>query len=110
MENKLRVWWIPQVPMKSFHVPVKTVEEGKKVMDMLAAYDEWQYENNIKPDFSNVGGIQMWDEEEQDWIDWYLETDDDYFEDVDEYCKQSEMADELKEFNRELFSQVTFEM
>lgn len=37
--SKLRVWWIPQVGATedSFYVPVETVEEGKKVMDMLTA-------------------------------------------------------------------------
>jgi len=30
--KKLRVWWMPQVPMKAFFVPVKTVEEGQKIM------------------------------------------------------------------------------
>ena len=31
--------------IKSFYVPVETVEEGKKVMDMLAAYDAYQRQN-----------------------------------------------------------------
>ncbi|GAG34679.1 unnamed protein product, partial [marine sediment metagenome] len=28
-KGDLQVWWIPQVPMKAFTVPVKTVEEAK---------------------------------------------------------------------------------
>ena len=30
MNKKLRVWWIPQVPMEAFYIPVESVEEGKK--------------------------------------------------------------------------------
>ena len=58
--SKLRVWWIPQAGATedSFYVPVETVEEGKKVMDMLAAYDAYQRQNRIKPDYCNCGGVQ----------------------------------------------------
>jgi hypothetical protein len=64
--------------MKSFNVPVDTVEEGVKLMDTLAAYDLFQYENNIKPDYCNVGGLQQWDEDcdgdgTPGWCDWYDE-------------------------------------
>ena len=69
--SKLRVWWIPQVGIeKTFYVPVGSVEEGEKVMSLLAAYDVFQLQNRIKPDYANVGGLQVWDEDEQDWIDW----------------------------------------
>jgi len=76
---KLRVWWIPQVPMKSFHVYVSTVAEGVKLMQVLADYDEFQFENDIKPDYCNIGGLQMFDanddtdSSEGSWVDWYDE-------------------------------------
>lgn len=108
--DKLRVWWIPQMcTIKSFYVPVETVEEGKKVMDMLAAYDAYQRQNRIKPDYCNCGGLQMWDEEEKEWCDWYTEEENNYFDNVDDYCKQCEKADELKEFNRQMFAQIDWE-
>ena len=81
--SKLRVWWIPQVGIEeTFYVPVSTAEEGKKTLDLLAAYDAFQLQNNVKSDYTNVGGLQMFDEEEGEWNDWYLETEDDYFDDV----------------------------
>ena len=88
--DKLRVWWIPQAGATedAFYIPVETVEEGKKVMDMLATYDAYQRQNRIKPDYCNCGGVQRWDEDSQDWEDWYMETEDDYFDDVDDYCEQ----------------------
>ena len=77
---KLRVWWIPQVPGKPFEVEVDSVEEGVKIMDVLAQYDLFQFENNIKPDFCNAGGLQMLDESidieeagEDGWSDWFDE-------------------------------------
>jgi hypothetical protein len=69
--TELRVWWIPQVPMKAFHVPVEGIKEAKKVLAVLANYDLFQYENNIKPDFSNAGGLEAF--EDGEWCDWNSE-------------------------------------
>lgn len=77
--NKLKVWWVPQVPGKAFEVPVSSVEEGVKIMDTLAKYDHFQFNNNIKPDYCNAGGLLMFDEHdtydspEGSWSDWYDE-------------------------------------
>ena len=101
--KKLRVWHIPQVPGKPFYVYVDTIEEGKKVMDILAAYDLFQLENRIKPDFTNVQRLQRYEEDEMGWIDWDIETEDDYFDDVNDYLADNE---ELNEFSETLFSQL----
>ena len=44
--------------MKPFHVTVKTPEEAIKILDTLAFYDIFQFENNIKPDYCNAGGLE----------------------------------------------------
>lgn len=67
---KLRVWWIPQVPMKAFRVDVNTIEEAKLLLHTLAQYDIFQYENNVKPDFANAGGLEVFDEENGEWCEW----------------------------------------
>ncbi|SEU09275.1 hypothetical protein SAMN05443270_3078 [Lacrimispora sphenoides] len=103
--SKLRVWWIPQIGIKeTFYIPVNTPEEGKKFLDALAAYDAFQLQNNVKPDYCNVGGLQMFDESEQEWNDWCLE----YYDDVDDYCesKDCQLREELTRFNQELFEQI----
>jgi len=87
MENqtegvKLRVWWIPQVPGTPFHVEVKDIEQAIFLMRVLADYDKFQFENNIKPDYSNAGGLEIFNEEDQEWEDWY----DNDGEDIDQYC------------------------
>lgn len=74
--KKLRVWWIPQVPMSEpFYAVVKDILEGKKLLDTLGAYDLYQLKHNIKPDFSNAGGLEVFEGEE--WVEWYDEDGDD---------------------------------
>lgn len=108
--SKLRVWWIPQVGIEEvFYIPIGRVEEGKKVMDLLSAYDAFQLQNRVKPNYTNVGGIELWDETEQEWCDWYMETEDDFFDDVNDYCEQCDKSKELEEFNYELFKQIDWE-
>lgn len=72
----LKVWWIPQVPGSLFEVEVSSVEEGVKLMSILARYDLFQFEHGIKPDYSNVGGLLML--EDGEWVDWCdYETEED---------------------------------
>jgi hypothetical protein len=75
MENKLRVWWKPQIPMKSFYVEVETPKEAKKLLDILANYDLFQLENRIKPDYCNAGGLEIFNGLE--WEEWYDDCGDD---------------------------------
>lgn len=67
MKN-FRVWWIPQVPGKPFYAEAPDFKTAQLLNETLGRYDIFQYENNIKPDFANVGGIQAWYEDEQDWV------------------------------------------
>lgn len=101
---RLRVWHIPQVPGKPFYVYTEDIREAKKIMDILAAYDLFQLENRIKPDFANMNGVQIWDETDQEWIGWDIKTEHDYFDSVDEYLSEDE---ELNKFSDELFGQLT---
>lgn len=107
--SRLRVWWIPHVGnCNTFYVSVKSVEDGKRLLDTLAAYDALQLQNNIKPDYCNTGGLEIFDETECEWNDWYLETKDDFFDDVDKYCESDscDQKEELQVFNQELFKQI----
>lgn len=107
---KMRVWWMPQVGANAtFYIPVKSVEEARKYMDILAAYDAFQYNHHIKPDYCNIGGLQVWDENEKDWCDWHGEGTNDCYDEVDDYIESHDDASEFEEFTRELLSQVTFD-
>jgi hypothetical protein len=83
---ELRVWWIPQVPMKPFSYPVPNVATAKLLIDALAQYDLFQFENGIKPDYCNTGGAE-WRHSELTGGEW-LEFD---AEDASE-CEEVEAA------------------
>ncbi len=80
-----RVWWIPQVPMETFHFQVSTVAEGALILDALARYDQFQLDHNIKGEYANVGGLQLWEEDSQEWVEWADPVTD---EGIDEYMSQ----------------------
>ena len=62
-EGDLRIWWIPQVGMDTtFYVSVETREQGEWLQDVLTDYDEFQFENKVKPDYCNVGGMQIFED------------------------------------------------
>ena len=102
--TKLRVWHIPQIPGKPFFVYTDNIRDAKKIMDILSAYDLFQLENRIKPDFANVNGVEMWDETEQEWTDWCIETENDYFDNANDYLATDE---ELNRFSDKLYEQLT---
>lgn len=72
----LRVWWVPQMPMKSFKVPVGNLVEAKKILNVLADYDLFQLEHNVKGDYANAGGLSYFDPcdlhdgPQGSWVDW----------------------------------------
>ena len=71
-EGTLRVWWIPQIPGTPFETIVPDMAAGRLLCDTLARYDLFQYEQRIKPDYANVGGVSVFHDGE--WED--LDPDD----------------------------------
>jgi len=68
-EGSLRVWWIPQVPSDNpFRVEVSTVNKAKLLVEVLGNYDAYQFENDIKPDYCNTGGLEVF--EDGKWVEW----------------------------------------
>ena len=79
----LQVWWIPQVPMTAFQVDVPDLVTARLLLDTLARYDAFQFENNIKPDYSNAGGLVIWEdnydgEGTSGFVDWYSQDGTDF--------------------------------
>lgn len=74
---KLRVWHNCQIgKVKNFYVEVDSVEQAWKILNTLWDYDLFQYENKIKPDYCNASGLEYFDKEENDWLEW--EDEDGY--------------------------------
>lgn len=81
--KKLRVSHFPQIPCEAFVVEVQCIKEAKKISDILADYDLFQYENRIKPDYANATVVEGFDEEDQEWVSWSDEETG--IDDIDEY-------------------------
>ena len=81
-----KIWWIPQIPMKAFEFPVSSVQEGKTICNLLALYDAFQFENNIKPDYCNTGGVLLKHPiiTENEW--WSVPDDDEELNDILAEC------------------------
>lgn len=85
--KKLRVVHFPQIiPCKPFIVEVSSVEEAKKISDVLGNYDLFQFENRIKPDYANATVVEQYDDIEKEWIFWFDEATG--IDDIDEYLEQ----------------------
>lgn len=54
--------------MKAFIVPVSSLKEAILILDTLAKYDLFQYKMNVKPDYSNIGGLNIF--ENGEWVEW----------------------------------------
>ena len=93
-KEKLMVWHIPQIPGKPFNVPVSNIDEAKKVLRILADYDSFQFQNNIKPDYSNVSGLQRY--EDNEWYEWYDENGDGIWSFMGDYPSIMEQEKRLK--------------
>jgi hypothetical protein len=86
-KGDLCVWHIPQVPGKAFRVHVHDVTEAKKLLVVLADYDVFQYNNQIKPDYANASGLEIYTSEiygpeiDDGWQEWGdPETGDDIWD------------------------------
>lgn len=66
----LRVWWVPQVPMKAFEVDVPDLASAVLLLNTLGSYDAFQFEHNVKPDYCNMGGLLEFDAGVADWFEW----------------------------------------
>lgn len=87
--KKLRVAHFPQIPCQPFIVEVKDLHEARKMFDVLADYDTFQFENRIKPDYCNSTVLEEYCEEDDCWYSWCDEEtgiDDihEYFEHIEE--------------------------
>lgn len=65
-----KVWHIPQIPGEAFMVETESLDEAKRLVDVLADYDLFQLEHNIKPDYANMNGILVWSVDEDGYVDW----------------------------------------
>lgn len=92
--GQLRVWHIPQVPGKAFHVLVDTPQEAQRVLNVLANYDIFQFKNHIKPDYCNAAGLEVYEADGGEgvpaWCEW---CDDETGDDIDSWVDPESMTE-----------------
>ena len=65
-------------------------------MSTLGAYDLFQLNNNIKPDFANTGGLEVFDGEE--WVDYYDEEGRDVDEQFEDNVEMQDFIEKVYNF------------
>lgn len=73
---KLRIAYIPQVPMQPFYKRVATVEEAKLVAETLWTFSAFELANNIKLDYSDALDLEIF--EDGEWVSWYDDKGNDF--------------------------------
>ncbi|MFF0498489.1 hypothetical protein ACFYU5_18935 [Nocardia aobensis] len=72
----LRIWYIPQIPMKAYYRDITSVEEGRNLLDAIYELALFEFHNNVKPDYSNAGGIERWEEDGEGGYSWCTVDED----------------------------------
>ena len=65
--------------MQAFRYEVPDPQTARLILNLLADYDKFQLDNNVKPDYCNVGGLE-WQIDLGDgleWMDWWNIDGDD---------------------------------
>jgi hypothetical protein len=75
--TNLRVWWKSTFPGTAFYFSVASLLEAKILLTALPEYDWFLYDNHLRGNYSNCGGLQMWNESTQEWEEWWDEENRD---------------------------------
>ncbi len=70
-EYKYRVWYIPQIPGEPFYFFVASPENACNIISLLIGFSNFEYEQHIKPDYSDVFGLEVC--ENGQWTEWSSE-------------------------------------
>lgn len=68
--TKLRVWYTI-LGTDTYNQSVSTPEEAKLVIDSIANFVNSKVAEGVFPDHCSSAGLEYFDEEEQDWLEWY---------------------------------------
>lgn len=73
---------------------VSNYDEALRLQNVLAAYDQFQFENKIKPDYCNASGVQVYDHSISDEELEEMSLDDRWV-DIEDKEELKEMKDSL---------------
>ena len=88
-EINYSVYWFPVAPMNQpMNLPVPSPVAAGWAIDLLAWFDLYQAEHNLRPDFSNAGGLTVsgkdgepenwYSDDGEDFDDWWEENREDH--------------------------------
>ena len=83
-QERYRAVYVPQVPMHALTVEVSNLEQTVVALESIIALSIFEFENRVKPDYSDFGTIERWIEDEQEWED---VDEEDYAELVESLVK-----------------------
>ena len=84
--KKLRVYYYI-LGTDPYYKEVSPPEEAKLVIDSISSFVNAKVDEGVFPDHCSTAGLDMWDDEENDWVTWYDEDGrdlDEYFQEEDE--------------------------
>ena len=71
--KQYRIWWKTNISVYGvYRVPVKSVEHGVEILNILADYDLSLSKYDFMEDYTNSGGLEVL--QDGDWIEWEDET------------------------------------
>lgn len=72
-EDDIRVWYIPQIPMEPYvvHVPNGSLGEAVRIREAIIGLSIFEFEHNVKPDYSDAAGIERYEIDGEGGFDWY---------------------------------------
>jgi len=69
---KLRVYFTI-LGTESYHQEVSSPEEARLVINSIANFVILQIKNGVFPDHCSVAGLEIWDETDNEYVEWYDE-------------------------------------
>lgn len=71
--TQFRAVYVPQVPMHALTVEAPTLEKAVYALESVIALSIFEYENRVKPDYSDFACIEHWN-----GVDWEFVDDEEW--------------------------------
>ena len=82
-EGDIQIWYIPQLPGKAYtvNVPSRDLGEAQRILDAIIGLSIFEFENKVKPDYSDAAGITRWETDGDGGFNWF-EVDEEEIEEA----------------------------
>ncbi len=67
MPDRYRAFYMPQVPMAAVTIETLSLDHAVIALDAMITLSIFEYENKVKPDYSDIAVIEKYDFESQTW-------------------------------------------